>query len=45
MITYNVILKKDVDYDGFWEDMETETYGLLYIPNRRIEFTNERPVH
>ena len=43
MITYNVILKKDVDYDGFWEDMETETDGLLYIPNRRIEFTNERP--
>jgi subtilisin family serine protease len=23
--------------------METETDGLLYIPNRRIEFTNERP--
>ena len=43
MKEYNVILKKDVDYDGFWEDMETETEGLLYIPNRRIEFTNERP--
>ena len=43
MREYNVILKKDVDYDGFWEDMETETEGLLYIPNRRIEFTNERP--
>ena len=43
MREYNVILKKDVDYDGFWEDMETETDGLLYIPNRRIEFTNERP--
>ena len=43
MKEYNVILKKDVDYDGFWEDMETETDGLLYIPNRRIEFTNERP--
>jgi hypothetical protein len=23
--------------------MESETDGLLYIPNRRIEFTNERP--
>jgi hypothetical protein len=23
--------------------METETDGLLYIPNRKIEFTNERP--
>ena len=43
MKEYNVILKKDVDYDGFWEDMETETEGLLYIPNRRIELTNERP--
>ena len=43
MKEYNVILKKDVDYDGFWEDMETETEGLLYIPNRRIDYTNERP--
>ena len=43
MKEYNVILKKDVDYDGFWEDMETETDGLLYIPNRRIDYTNERP--
>jgi subtilisin family serine protease len=42
MKEYNVILKKDVDYDGFWEDMETETDGLLYIPNRRIDYTNER---
>ena len=42
MKEYNVILKKDVDYDGFWEDMETETDGLLYIPNRRINYTNER---
>jgi len=43
MKEYNVILKRDVNYDEFWEDMETETDGLLYIPNRRIEFTNERP--
>jgi subtilisin family serine protease len=42
MKTYNVILKKDVDYDGFWEDMETETEGLIYIPNRRVDYTNER---
>jgi subtilisin family serine protease len=42
MKEYNVILKKDADYDGFWEDMETETDGLLYIPNRRINYTNER---
>jgi subtilisin family serine protease len=43
MKEYNVILKKDVDYDSFWEDMETETEGLIYIPNRRINYTNERP--
>ena len=43
MKQYNVALKTGVDYDGFWEDMESETNGLLYIPNRRIEFTNERP--
>lgn len=44
MREYNVILKKDVDYDGFWNDMESDTDGgRLYIPNRRVEFTNERP--
>ena len=43
MKQYNVALKADIDYDGFWNDMESETDGLLYIPNRRIEFTNERP--
>ena len=43
MKQYNVALKAGVDYDGFWDDMESETDGLLYIPNRRIEFTNERP--
>ena len=43
MKEYNVALKAGVDYDGFWEDMETENDGLLYIPNRKVEFTNERP--
>lgn len=44
MREYNVILKKDVDYDEFWNDMESDTDGgKLYIPNRRVEFTNERP--
>jgi subtilisin family serine protease len=43
MKEYNVALHKDVDYDSFWEDMETENDGLLYIPNRKVEFTNERP--
>ena len=43
MKEYNVALHKDVDYDSFWEDMETENDGLLYIPNRKVEYTNERP--
>ena len=43
MREYNVILKKDIDYDGFWNDMESDTDGgKLYIPNRRVDFTNER---
>jgi subtilisin family serine protease len=44
MREYNVILKRDVDYDGFWNDIESDTDGgKLYIPNRKVEFTNERP--
>jgi subtilisin family serine protease len=44
MREYNVILKKDVDYDSFWNDIESDTdNGKLYIPNRKVEFTNERP--
>ena len=44
MREYNVILKKDIDYDEFWNDMESDTDGgKLYIPNRRVDFTNERP--
>ncbi len=44
MKEYNVILKKDIDYDGFWNDMESDTDGgKLYIPNRVVQYTNERP--
>jgi subtilisin family serine protease len=44
MKQYNVALKADIDYDGFWNDMESDTDGgKLYIPNRKVEFTNERP--
>jgi hypothetical protein len=44
MKEYNVILKKGVDYDSFWDDMESDTDGgKLYIPNRAVQFTNERP--
>ena len=44
MREYNVILKEGIDYDGFWNDIESDTDGgNLYIPNRKVEFTNERP--
>lgn len=44
MREYNVILKKDIDYDEFWNDMESDTDGgRLYIPNRAVQYTNERP--
>ncbi len=44
MREYNVILKRDIDYDSFWNDIESDTDGgKLYIPNRAVQFTNERP--
>jgi subtilisin family serine protease len=44
MREYNVALKEGIDYDGFWNDIESDTDGgKLYIPNRAVEFTNERP--
>jgi len=44
MREYNVALKQGVDYDGFWNDMESDTDGgKLYIPNRAVQYTNERP--
>ncbi len=44
MKQYNVALKEGIDYDSFWNDMESDTDGgKLYIPNRAVEFTNERP--
>ena len=44
MVTYNVILKKGVDYQSFWDDMENENDGgNLYIPNRRVDSPNPRP--
>ena len=44
MRTYNVILRKGVDYQSFWDDMENENDGgNLYIPNRRVDSPNLRP--
>ena len=44
MKEYNVILHKGINYDEFWDDMESDTDGgKLYIPNRAVEYTNELP--
>jgi len=39
---YIVALKKDVDYDQFWQEIELQTNGLPYIPNRPVAITNNR---
>ena len=42
MKQYNVALNRGIDYDAFWNDMESDTDGgKLYIPNRAVQFTNE----
>lgn len=38
---FNIILKKDVDYNSFWKDLETIT-TLDGIPNRQVEVANRR---
>jgi hypothetical protein len=38
MKQYNVALKAEVDYNGFLEDMEFDTYSdKLCIPNHKVE--------
>jgi subtilisin family serine protease len=39
---YIVSLKRDVDYSLFWSQMESETDGLLFVPNRRVDIVNNR---
>ena len=39
---YIVSLKRDVDYNLFWSQMESETEGLLFVPNRRVDIVNNR---
>lgn len=40
---YIVGLKKDVDYDQFWNDMETSTQNLAHVPDRSVDIVNNRP--
>jgi len=39
---YVVSLQKGVDYDQFWSEMESDTSGLAFVPNRKIEIVNNR---
>jgi hypothetical protein len=39
---YVVSLQKGVDYDQFWSEMESDTNGLTFVPNRKIDIVNNR---
>ena len=41
MEEYLVTLNKGVDFDAFWQDMETP--GGLHIPNRSVDVSNRKP--
>jgi len=39
---YIVSLNRNVDYDSFWKEMESDTINLEFIPDRKIEIINNR---
>lgn len=41
--TYNVALKEGIDYNMFWNEMETDGIGGAHIPERAVDIINERP--
>jgi hypothetical protein len=41
--TYNVALNEGVDYDAFWNEIESDGSVSTYVPNRSIDIVNERP--
>lgn len=43
MTTYNVALIEGIDYDSFWNEIETNGSGSTYVPNRSVSIVNERP--
>lgn len=40
---YIVVLKKDVDYDAFWDQIENASEDDGFVPTRRVDIVNERP--
>ena len=43
MRTYNVALNEGIDYNTFWDEMETDGIGGVHIPERAVDIINERP--
>ena len=41
---YIVCLKRGVNFDQFWKEVETETSGLEFIPDRAVAIANNRDV-
>ena len=41
---YIVSLKQGVDYDAFWNEIETDGSGSTYIPTRSVGILNVRPL-
>ena len=42
MKEYVVSLKKDVDYDSFWNEIESVSESDGFVPSRRVEIVNNR---
>lgn len=43
MRDYIVALKKGVDYDAFWNEIENLSSNDGFVPSRRVEISNNRP--
>jgi subtilisin family serine protease len=43
MTTYNLALNEGVDYDAFWQEIETDGSGSVYVPQRGVDIVNARP--
>jgi hypothetical protein len=41
---YIVSLNQGVDYDAFWNEIETDGSGSTYIPDRAVDIVNVRPL-
>lgn len=42
MREYSVSLKKDIDYDKFWDEIENISPTDNFVPSRRVEIVNNR---